>query len=132
MIFDRELCFIHETKIQDFAGGVLGDPIDLGAPDQLRGRQSYVAICCGDDTTATGDPTIQFSLEFADDDTFSTPVAVPLSLPPTKKADMAKGRAIVARAPIYSRRYVRLKMDVDTAITCAAITAGFVLDADAA
>ena len=76
MIFDRELCFIHETKIQNLDEGVLGEPIDLGAPDQLRGRQSYIAICCGDDTTATGDPTISFSLEFSDDDTFSTPVSV--------------------------------------------------------
>ena len=132
MIFDRKLCFIDKKKIQDFAGGVLGDVLDLGAPDQLRGRQSYIAICCGDDTTATGDPAISFAMEFSNDEAFTDPVRVPLSLPPIKKADMAKGKAVIARSPIYSQRYVRLVMDTATPITCAEITAGFVLDADAA
>ena len=131
MIFDRQLTFINEQKIQDVDSGVIGDAIDLGAGNQLWGRQSFVVIACGDDTTGTGEPEISFSLEFADDAAFSSPVKVPLSFPPIKKADMAKGSALSARSPMYSKRFVRLYMDTTVPITCSDITAGFVLDAQA-
>jgi hypothetical protein len=129
MIFDRELCFIHEGPITAFSGGVIGDPLDLGAPNQTgKGRPSYVAIACQDDTTATGNPVITLSLEFSEDEAFTTPVPVPLSLPTLKKEDLAKGSCVVALSPMFALRYVRLILETDIDIACSTMTAGFVLD----
>jgi hypothetical protein len=128
MIFDKELTFIDAGKLEAFTGGVLGDPLDLGADGQFLGRQAYVAVCCGDDTTATGNPEILFSLEFADDASFAGSVKVPLSLPPLGKEDMAKGASVIARLPLYSKRFVRLHMGTDIELACSNITAGITLD----
>jgi hypothetical protein len=87
-----------------------------------------VAIACEQDMTATGTPTINLSLEFSDDDTFTSPVDVPLSLPTLGKGDFAKGKVVGALAPLFSLRWVRLKMTTSAALACAGITAGFVLD----
>ena len=79
MIFDRELCFIYQDSITAFSGGVVGDALDLGAPNQTgQGRNSYVAIVCEQDMTATGNPVITLSLEFSEESGFSSPIAVPL------------------------------------------------------
>jgi hypothetical protein len=129
MIFDRELCFVYEGEIQDFPGGPVGDVIDLGADKQLYGRDSYVAIQCFQDMTATGDPVVKLGLEFSEDKEFTDPVAVPLSLPELSKENFKAGRVIVARSPLYSNRFVRLLLDTDIDVTCAKFNAGFVLDA---
>ena len=128
MIFDRELCFVFEGKIQDFAGGPVGDVIDLGADRQLHGRESFVAVKCFEDMTATGDPVIKLGLEFSDDEEFTDPVTVPLSLPELAKEDFKAGSLVGARSPLYSKRYVRLVLDADGDVTCAEFNAGFVLD----
>ena len=128
MIFDLQLTFIDKGKLESFDGGVLGDALDLGAGGQFKGRQAFVAVCCGDDTTATGEPEILFSLEFADDASFASSVKVPLSLPPLGKADMAKGKDVIARLPLYSKRFVRLHLGTDIELVCSDITAGIVLD----
>jgi hypothetical protein len=128
MQFDKELTFIDKGKLESFSGGVLGDALDMGAGGQFKGRQAFVAVCCGDDTTATGEPEIFFSLEFADDATFTQSVKVPLSLPPLGKADMAKGESVIARLPLYSKRFVRLHLGTDIELVCSNITAGIVLD----
>jgi hypothetical protein len=129
MIFDRELSFIYEGSLTAFTTGTVGSSLDLGAPNQTgKGRVSYVAIACNADMTATGSPTISLSLEFSEDDTFTSPVEVPLSLPTLGKGDFAKGNVIGALAPLFSLRWVRLKMTTSAAIACTSMTAGFVLD----
>ena len=128
MFFDRELCFAFEGKIQDFAGGAVGDFIDLGADKQLHGRESFVAVKCFEDMTATGEPVIKLGLEFSDDKEFLDPVYVPLSLPEMEKDDFKAGALVGARSPLYSKRFVRLAIDTDIDVTCAKFTAGFVLD----
>jgi hypothetical protein len=128
MNFDRELIFVKSGKLTASEGGPVGSAIDLGTGGQLRGRPSYVAIASEGATTATGAPVISFALEFADTPDFAGAVAVPLSLPPLGKGDLAEGKAVIAPSPVYSRRYVRLSLTTDIAITCANITAGFVLD----
>ena len=129
MIFDRELCFVYEDMITSHTAGSIGIVLDLGAPNQLaKGRNSYVAIACNADMTATASPTINVSLEFSEDDSFAYPVAVPLSLPTLAKEDFAKGKVVGALSPLFSQRYVRLVLTASSAITCASLTAGFVLD----
>ena len=129
MIFDQRLKFIDKGSLVSFAGGVVGTPLDLGAPNQIgKGRNSYVAIACGADMTATGNPSITLSLEFSEDGTFSSPVSVPLSLPTLGKGDFAAGKSVVALSPLFSLRFVRLIMETDIALACTVFTAGFVLD----
>jgi hypothetical protein len=129
MIFDRELCFIHEQPLTGFSGGVVGDILDLGAKGQTgKGRVSYVAVACDSDLTATGNPAITLSLEFSEDEAFTTPVPVPLSLPPLAKEDFAAGQVVGALSPLFALRYVRLVMDTTLPLACTTMTAGFVLD----
>jgi hypothetical protein len=129
LIFDQKLKFIDNGTLTAFNGGVVGSVLDLGAPNQLgKGRVSYVAITCSADMAATGDPSITLSLEFSEDGTFSPPVSVPLSLPVLRKGDFVEGKAVVALAPLYSLRYVRLVMETDIQLACSTFTAGFVLD----
>jgi hypothetical protein len=129
MIFDRELCFIYKGVLTAFSGGTVGDALDLGAPNQTgKGRVSYVAIACEQDMAATGNPVINLSLEFSEDAAFTTPVEVPLSLPPLAKEDFAKGKVVGALSPLFALRHVRLKMDTTLPLACTGITAGFVLD----
>jgi hypothetical protein len=129
MIFDRELCFVYEGAITAFTTGAVGDALDLGADNQTgKGRPSYVAIACDSDMTATGNPSIELSLLFSDDAAFTAPVEAPLSLPPLGKGDFAKGKVIGELAPLLAKRYVKLKITTDIALTCASFTAGFVLD----
>jgi hypothetical protein len=129
MIFDKQLCFIDEGMITAATSGVVGSAIDLGAPNQLgKGRPAYIAVACKSDATATGNPVIKFHLEFADDAVFTTPVRVPLSLPPLAKTDLAAGSVITALAPMYSKRYVRFYLETTIALTCSTLTIGIVLD----
>jgi hypothetical protein len=129
MIFDRELCFVYEGNLTGFSGGVVGEALDLGAPNQTgKGRAGYVAIACQQDMTATGDPEISLSLEFSETESFAVPVTVPLALPVLHKEDFAKGKVVGALAPLFALRYARLKMDTTATLACAGLTAGFVLD----
>lgn len=130
MYGDLELTFINKQELTDFSGGVLGTPIDIGTPGAVKGRQSFIAITCGADMTATGDPTIAFKLESSETDDFAVAVAIPLSLPPKKKADLGEGMGVMARMPYeVTGRYLRLLMEPSAPVTCAEITAGIVLDA---
>jgi hypothetical protein len=129
MIFDKKLCFIDKGSITAFSGGPVGDPLDLGAPNQTgKGRVSYVGIACEKDMTATGNPDINLSLEFSEDSTFTSPVSVPLSLPTLGKDDFAKGQVVGALSPLFALRWVRLVMDTTLPLACTSMTAGFVLD----
>jgi hypothetical protein len=129
MIFDRELIFINGGQLEDFGGGVVGEPIDLGADGQFLGRQAFIAIACEGAVTATGAPSVTFGLEFSDTAGFADPVAVPLSLPAYLKTDLAAGTALIAPAPLYSKRYVRLTMETGGVdVACAKLRAGVVLD----
>ena len=128
MRFDKELMFVDEEALQDAGTGVLGDPVDLGAAGQGKGRQSFVAICCDDDTTATGDPEISFALETADAEDFLQAKTIPLALPPLKKEDLGAGKCVYSPVPLYLERHVRLTMTTSSAITCAGFSAGIVLD----
>ena len=128
MFFDRELCFLFKDQIRDFDGGEAGCVIDLGAEGQFRGRESYVAIVCHEDLTATGSPEIKLSLRFSDDEAFIDPADVPLSLPALGKEDFKAGALVAARTPLYSKRYVKLVLECDTEVACSQMTAGIVLD----
>jgi hypothetical protein len=129
MIFDKELCFLDKDELTAFSGGTVGKVLDLGAPGQTgKGRVSYVAIACEQDMTATGNPDITLSLEFSEDDAFTSPVSVPLSLPTLGKTDFAAGKVVGALSPLFALRYVRLVMDTTLDLACSAMTAGFVLD----
>ncbi|MDR1377766.1 MAG: hypothetical protein LBJ36_01750 [Synergistaceae bacterium] len=129
MIFDQNLKFINKGELMAFNGGAVGNTLDLGAPNQLgKGRNSYVVVTCGEDMTATGEPKMKLSLEFSENEMFSPSVLVPLSLPPLKKENFAKGKNVIALAPMYSLRFVRLVLETDIQLACSVITAGFVLD----
>lgn len=128
MILDKELCFLDQAELQNVGNGVLGDPIDLGGPGQFKGRQCYIVILCHSDTTATGDPTMTFSLEFSDTEDFAAKVEVPLSLPPQTKENLSEGNFIGCRAPNFSKRYCRLKLETDITLACTSMTAGITLD----
>jgi len=134
MMFDKELMFVEDEgkNLKNVTTGVLGDTVDLGAPNQGRGRKSSVAIAFTTDTTATGDPAISFALETSTDEDFTDSAEIPLSLPtPLKKADMAEGAVLVAPVPVMGLgRYVRLKLTTESAIACTGMKAGFVIDAD--
>jgi hypothetical protein len=120
---------LYNGALTASTGGVLGEVLDLGAPGQTgKGRPSYVAIACEKELTATGSPVISLTLEFSETEAFTTPVAVPLSLPPLAKEDFDEGKVVGALAPLFALRYVRLVFDSTSDIACAAMTAGFVLD----
>ena len=129
MILDRELCFLDKEALQNVESGVLGSAVDLGGSGQLDGRRAYVVIAAHDETTATGDPAMTFALEFAEDSAFTKNLtAVPLSVPPVKKADLAAGKVVRAAAPVCAKRYARLKLTTESKLTCLNVTAGIVLD----
>lgn len=133
MIFDYELMFVDDAAgtQQNVESGVLGSYLDLRAKGQGKGFPALVAIAFTSDTTATADPDIQFALETADNTDFTDSKIIPLSFPtPYKKADLKEGKVISSPLPhIGLERYVRLKIGVDSPITCLGIKAGIVLDA---
>lgn len=112
MIFDKELMFVEKENMQNVETGTLGRVLDLGAPEQGKGRPSWVAMVFKADTTATGDPDMSFALETSNEANFSMPRVIPLSLP----------------TPLCIERYVRLKLTTASPITCTGMEAGFVLD----
>jgi hypothetical protein len=128
MIFDKKLMFVENEALTGFTGGILGDPIDLGAPRQGDGRAAYIAIVSGAPTTATGEPEITFALETADAANFSDAVTIPLPLPPLRKINLAAGSAWFVHLPLYLKRHIRLKCASTLPLACAGVTAGIVLD----
>ena len=134
MIFDYQLMFIDDENDHaenNVTSGVLGDPIDLSGAGQGKGFEGLIAIAFTEDTTATGDPEISFTLETSEDNTFATSKLIPLMLPSgLKKADMTAGTVLSSPLPkIGLERYVRLKITTASAINCIGVKAGFVLDA---
>jgi len=128
MIFDLKLIFSDKLAIESFTSGVIGLPIDLGAAGQGKGRDSYVAICCDEELTATGAPEITFTLETSETEDFKVVTELPLSLPKLLKEDLAKGAAWFAPTPLYLKRWVRLNAESSLAIACTSLSTGFVLD----
>lgn len=133
MIFDYNLMFVDDKdgKQKNVSSGVLGSYIDLRVKNQGKGFPAYIAIAFTSATTATADPDIQFAIESADNVKFTNSKTIPLNFPvPFKKADLTEGKVIVSHLPLYDfERYIRLKIGVDSPITCLGIKAGFVLDA---
>lgn len=133
MIFDYELMFVDDKddKQKNVSSGVLGSYIDFRVKNQGKGHQGLIAIAFTSATTATADPDVQFAIETADNTKFTNSKTIPLNFPvPFKKADLYAGKVIVSHLPLYNfERYVRLKIGVDSPITCMGIKAGFVLDA---
>jgi len=132
MIFDKELMFVEDdgTAMHNLETGVLGRVVDLGAKNQGRGREAFVAIVFKTDTTATGNPNISFALETSGTEDFTTSATIPLNVPtPLSKTEMAEGMHIVSQMPVMGLdRYVRLKLTTDSPIACTGMEAGFVLD----
>ena len=133
MIFDYEQMFIDDKNNtqKNITSGVLGEAVDISGNNQGRGFPAVIAIAFSSDTTATADPDIQFGIEKSENSNFSKSVTIPLNLPtPLKKADLKQGEVLVSSLPkIGLKRFVRLKIGTDSAITCMGIKAGFVLDA---
>ncbi len=133
MIFDYEQMFIDDKNNtqKNITSGVLGQAVDISGNNQGRGFPAVIAIAFSSDTTATADPDIQFGIETSENSNFSKSVTIPLNLPtPLKKTDLKQGEVLAYSLPkIGLKRYVRLKIGTDSAITCMGIKAGFVLDA---
>ena len=133
MIFDYELMFIDDKNNtqKNIKAGVLGEALDLVGEGQGKGFPATIAIAFSSDTTATADPDIQFAIETADNSGFTNSSTIPMPLPvPLKKADLTEGTVLPCPLPkVGLKRYVRLKLGCDSAITCMGIKAGFVLDA---
>ncbi len=133
MIFDYQLMFIDDECCQvenNVTTGVLGDAIDLSGSGQGKGFEGLIAIAFTQDTTATADPEITFSLETSADANFLESKDIPLMIPAMKKADLEAGTVLSSPLPkIGLERYVRLRIATDSAINCIGIKAGFVLDA---
>ena len=133
MIFDYDLMFVDDANgtQKNVSTGVLGSYLDLRAKNQGKGFPIFVAIAFTSDTTATADPDIQFSLETADNSSFTDSKTIPLSFKtPMKKADLVAGVVLSDTLPRQNlERYVRLKIGVDSPITCIGIKAGLVFDA---
>lgn len=133
MIFDYNLMFIDDKNNtqKNITSGVLGDVIDISGDGQGKGFPATIAIAFSSDTTATADPDIQFALETADNKDFTNSLTIPMLLPvPLKKAYLVAGTVLPCPLPkVGLKRYVRLRLGCDSAITCMGIKAGFVLDA---
>lgn len=134
MWFDKELMFIQGKEgesITNLQSGVLGEMIDLGAPNQgAGGRPMFVALLFTKETTATGDPDIVFTLETSETEDFAEIIKIPLSVPsPLKKEDCVEGSCIAAPLPWMGlERYIRLNLDVTGTIACAGLEAGLTPD----
>lgn len=133
MIFDYDLMFLDDKNgpLKSVSSGILGDSIDLSGAGQGKGYRGLIAIAFTADTTATGDPEIQFALETADNANFQNSITIPFPFKmPYKKADLKKGTVLTSTLPLMGlQRYVRLRIGTDSIITCISIRAGFVLDA---
>ena len=133
MISDYDLMFVDDKQgaQKNVSSGVIGSYIDLSGPGQGKGFPGLIVIAFSSDTTATADPDIQFVLETADNDKFRNSVTIPLSLPiPLKKADLTADVVLSSPLPLHGlQRYVRLRIGVDSPVTCIGIKAGFVFDA---
>ena len=133
MVFDYELMFIDDkgSTQKNVSSGVLGSYVDLSGEGQGKGFPMLIAIAFTTDTTATADPEIQFALETADNVKFTKSTTIPLMFPlPLKKAELTAGTVISCPLPLMGlKRYVRLKLGADSAITCMGIKAGIVFDA---
>ncbi len=133
MIFDYDLMFIDDKDgtQKDVSAGTLGTYIDLSGNGQGKGHRGLIAIAFTSDTTATADPDVSFSLETSETCDFAEIVEIPLSLPtPLKKADLTEGKVLSSPLPLNElKRFIRLKANLESPITCMGIRAGFVFDA---
>jgi hypothetical protein len=128
MVFDKELMFAEDAELTAFESGVVGAPIDLGTRGAGHGRECFIAIVSKAEATATGDPVITFAVDTAEDEAFTSPKTIPLSIAPAGKGDLAKGSVLTAPLPRGVDRFVRLTAESSIALACAGIDAGIVLD----
>ena len=127
MIFDKELMFIDGGNLQN-ATSVTSGFLDLGTEKAFFGRVVYLVVAPKSDLTATGNPDITLSLEFADTAAFGNSVTT--AFPVLKKADFERGKVFCQPIPFVKGRFVRLKIAVSgtDGIACAELDAGIALD----
>lgn len=138
MYFDRELCFVFDTELQNVTSGVIGDPIRTGY-GQFNGRPVYLAATVVEgELTATGDPGIKFVLEYADNIDFTDSQEVTLAETWSKDDFNSKDGqpcpcSRVPMSPPHWKEpkdiFWRCKIDAEGAIACTGkFRVGIVLD----
>ena len=127
MYTDLNVIFCDKEDLTGFAGGTVGDVVDLNGPKRLgEGHPFYIYIASSVDMTATGDPTIKVVLETSDDELFPAADTIEHPLfPELHKEDFAAGGGpLGAHCPFGTKRYARLKFDTSGLIACGEISAG--------
>lgn len=141
MYKDRQLCFLFEKEITNLNSGVIGDTLRTGW-GQFRGHDMHFFIASDGPVTATGNPTLECILEYADNEDFDDSVEVKLPVKWTK-TDLsgAKGYPtptcrVPWSPPTWKEPrdvYYRLKLDCSAEFACTGkVSAGFVIDPETA
>jgi hypothetical protein len=130
MFVDNNLIFCDEVPLTTFTSGVVGDVVDFGRANRLgEGQPFYIYAGSSVEVTATGDPTIDITLESSDDETFASGVTTFNPFPTLKKADFGPGAPpIVTPCPYGTKKYGRLKLEASDALACITLNAGLTLD----
>ena len=131
MFTDDNLVFCDKEDLTNFAGGVVGEVLDLNGEKRLgEGHPFYIYVASSVDMTATGDPAINLTMETSNDELFPAGDTIEHPLfPELSKEDFATGgHPLYAHCPFGTKRYARLKLDTSGPIACGEISAGFTLN----
>jgi len=112
MIIDKALQVSDAQAVTSTAPSE--DVIDFGqaTPNLGNGAQAtYMVVTVDEGATASGDATVQFSVQDSADNSSWADVALTKAI---GKADLAAGEQIVIPMPVRLRRYTRLNYTVGT------------------
>lgn len=130
MILDR-FNFADGTQLQNVTTKTFDFIYDFGTADRAgEGYPFEFWVSVAGETTATGNPKVNFILESADDTDFTENVTEHVMFADVPKTRLCEDAGpLVQRLPYGVRRYARLKIDSDVAIACAAFFAGIAINA---